>query len=274
MGDVLLPTTVVGSHAYPSWFTTALEEIEHGRYGLTDAREALDDAVNVAILDQERAGVDIISDGEMRRWYFVQSFYRHMQGLERQPDLRKLQQLVGKAFRDSDVLEIACGTGYWTQFIAKQAKTILAIDRSREVLDIAHQRDYTPCMVSFAQADAYSLANIEKTCSAGFSGFWWSHIAKAKLPIFIKALHSKLDDDALVVLIDNRYVEGNSLPICRYDAVGNTYQTRRLADGSEYEVLKNFPTKAELAEQLLPYARDLEVEFLIYYWIATYRVKW
>ncbi|MGQ4808874.1 2-hydroxypropyl-CoM lyase [Candidatus Entotheonellaceae bacterium PAL068K] len=90
MGEVLLPTTVVGSHAYPSWFMTALEEIEQGRYGLTDARETLDDAVNAAILDQERAGVDIISDGEMRRWYFVQGFYRRMQGLERQPDLRKV----------------------------------------------------------------------------------------------------------------------------------------------------------------------------------------
>lgn len=90
MADVLLPTTVVGSHAYPGWFYTALEEIEQNRYGTTDAREALDDAVNAAILDQERTGVDIISDGEMRRWYFVQSFYRHMEGLTLQPELRKV----------------------------------------------------------------------------------------------------------------------------------------------------------------------------------------
>ena len=88
MNELLLPTTVVGSHAYPSWLWTALEEIKHGRYGSTDEREALDDAVNVAIMDQERAGIDIISDGEMRRWYFVQSFYRRMHGLERQPELR------------------------------------------------------------------------------------------------------------------------------------------------------------------------------------------
>ncbi len=90
MRELLLPTTVIGSHAYPSWFLTALEEIKQGRYGLTDEREAFDDAVNAAISDQERAGVDIVSDGEMRRWYFVQGFYRQMQGLERQPDLRKV----------------------------------------------------------------------------------------------------------------------------------------------------------------------------------------
>jgi 5-methyltetrahydropteroyltriglutamate--homocysteine methyltransferase len=90
MGDLLLPTTVVGSHAYPSWFWTALEAIKQGRYGVTDIREVYDDAVNTALLDQERAGVDIVSDGEMRRWYFVQSFYERMEGLQRQPDLRKV----------------------------------------------------------------------------------------------------------------------------------------------------------------------------------------
>ncbi|GIX46792.1 MAG: methionine synthase [Candidatus Tectimicrobiota bacterium] len=90
MAALLLPTTVVGSHAYPSWFWTALEAIKQGQYGITDTRETFNDGVHIAIFDQERAGVDIITDGEMRRWYFVQSFYQRMQGLERQPDLRKV----------------------------------------------------------------------------------------------------------------------------------------------------------------------------------------
>lgn len=88
--STLLPTTVIGSHAYPGWMWTALDEVEKGNYGLTDQRELYDDAVNMAILDQEKAGVDIISDGEMRRWYFVQSFYKRIQGIEREPDLRKV----------------------------------------------------------------------------------------------------------------------------------------------------------------------------------------
>ena len=60
----LLPTSVVGSYALPSWFWTALKAIEQGDYGQTDARETFDDAVGLAIRDQERAGVDIITDGE------------------------------------------------------------------------------------------------------------------------------------------------------------------------------------------------------------------
>ena len=44
----------------------------------------------MAIMDQERAGVDIITDGEMRRWYFVQSFYKRMTGIVRDSELRKV----------------------------------------------------------------------------------------------------------------------------------------------------------------------------------------
>ena len=86
----ILPTTVIGSHAYPSWLWTALEQIDNGNYGSTDTSETFDDAVMVAIMDQERAGVDIISDGEMRRWYFVQSFYRLMSNIAEEPPLRKV----------------------------------------------------------------------------------------------------------------------------------------------------------------------------------------
>jgi 5-methyltetrahydropteroyltriglutamate--homocysteine methyltransferase len=86
----LLPTTVIGSHAIPSWLWTALEAADAGKYGPTDVRETFDDAVNAAILDQERAGIDVITDGEMRRWYFVQSFYKRFEGLEPVGVLRKV----------------------------------------------------------------------------------------------------------------------------------------------------------------------------------------
>lgn len=89
-GYGLLPTTVIGSHAIPSWLWTALEAIEQDKYGPTDTRETFDDAVNLAILDQERAGIDVITDGEMRRWYFVQSFYKRFDGLESVGVLRKV----------------------------------------------------------------------------------------------------------------------------------------------------------------------------------------
>src|SRR5262245_52382803 len=78
----LLYTHVMGSHGFPGWFWTALDKIKAGEYGQTDVRETLDDATQLAIRDQERAGIDVISDGEMRRFFFVQTFYGKMDGLE------------------------------------------------------------------------------------------------------------------------------------------------------------------------------------------------
>src|SRR5918911_356988 len=63
----LLLTTVVGSHARPAWWWCANEAIQQGRFGERDVQETLDHAVDIAILDQERLGIDVITDGEMRR---------------------------------------------------------------------------------------------------------------------------------------------------------------------------------------------------------------
>ncbi len=79
----LLPTELVGSYALPSWLHIAIERIEHqGDLGETDINETLDDSVSLAVLDQERAGLDVITDGEMRRRDFIQNFYGLMTGLK------------------------------------------------------------------------------------------------------------------------------------------------------------------------------------------------
>lgn len=77
----VLPTTVCGSHALPSWLHLVREAEGAGRLGPTDLREALDDAVRIAIRDQVEAGIDVISDGEMRRTTFIRGFYPRLTGL-------------------------------------------------------------------------------------------------------------------------------------------------------------------------------------------------
>src|SRR6266446_1529861 len=84
-----ISTHVMGSHGFPGWFWTALDKIKAGEYGQTDVKETFDDATQLAIRDQERAGIDIICDGEMRRFFFVQTFYEKMDGLDPVEPLRK-----------------------------------------------------------------------------------------------------------------------------------------------------------------------------------------
>ncbi len=91
MSEALPPlhTHVIGSHGFPAWFWTALDKVKAGEYGQTDAKETFDDATQLAIRDQERAGIDVVCDGEMRRFFFVQTFYSKMAGLETLEPLRK-----------------------------------------------------------------------------------------------------------------------------------------------------------------------------------------
>ena len=86
----LLPTTVCGSHALPSWLFLVREAEAADRLGPADLGEAYDDAVRIAIRDQIEAGLDVISDGEMRRTTFIRGFYARLTGLEPLPVPRRL----------------------------------------------------------------------------------------------------------------------------------------------------------------------------------------
>lgn len=86
----ILPTTVVGSHGHPGWWHACKDLHAQGTWGPYDLEELLTDAVDIAILDQERAGVDIITDGEARRLDgYVDSYYSIIDGIRALPVARR-----------------------------------------------------------------------------------------------------------------------------------------------------------------------------------------
>jgi len=60
-------TTVVGSYSVPRWYEALEKQVETGLLSQTDMRDAQYRATQAAILDQETAGIDIITGGEMHR---------------------------------------------------------------------------------------------------------------------------------------------------------------------------------------------------------------
>lgn len=191
---------------------------------------------------------------------------------ERQEDLRALREFLSDMFVDESVLEVACGTGYWTEVIATRAARVVATDVNEEVLEIARGRCIPEDRVRFLLGDAYAPSLTGDTFTAGFAGFWWSHVPKAELNGFLSGFHRCLAPRSRVVFIDNRYVEGSSTPVSRTDADGNTYQQRRLKDGSSHEVLKNFPDEAQLRNAVSASATEIDVRLLDYFWVLSYRL--
>ena len=192
---------------------------------------------------------------------------------ERQPDLARLRADVPALFEGERVLEIACGTGYWTPLIAEHAGSVLAVDAVEDVLAIARGKAYPKKNAAFEQADAYRLPDWPEKFSACFAGFWWSHVPLERLDGFLEGLHARLSPGAWVAFLDNRYVEGNSTRLARRDGAGNTYQDRLLADGSRHEVLKNYPAAAELEARIARAGgAEVRVADYQYYWLASYRI--
>jgi ubiquinone/menaquinone biosynthesis C-methylase UbiE len=191
---------------------------------------------------------------------------------ERQADLARLHEIIPAFFVGRDVLEVACGTGYWTRRIAPRAHSVVATDLTVETMAVARANQPDWAHVRFERADAFALETVSGEFDAAFVGFLWSHIRHRDVPRFLTGLNRRLGAGALVVLVDNRYVEGSNYPITRTDDEGNTYQRRTLENGTVHEVLKNFPTSAALREKLVASgATDVSVVELQHYWLASYR---
>jgi demethylmenaquinone methyltransferase/2-methoxy-6-polyprenyl-1,4-benzoquinol methylase len=208
---------------------------------------------------------------------------------ERQADLRAIETLLPDYFAGHDVLEVACGTGWWTPHGARDCRSWLATDVNDETLAIARTKPLPPGKVSFAQVDAWTFAGLADATvtatptgqpaarfNAAFAGFWWSHVPLARLPSWLKLLHQQLASGARVVMIDNRYVAASSTPISRSDADGNSWQQRLLSDGSQHEVLKNFPTAQSAFKAIAAAddrARDPQWTEFEHYWLLSYHLS-
>ncbi len=191
---------------------------------------------------------------------------------ERQQDLRAIEQWLPTKFADAKVLEVAAGTGYWTQFIAPVAKRVVALDASHETFSIAKTR--AGCAgVDWVVGDAFQMPLAGQKFDAVFAGFWFSHIPLEKLSAYVRYLNGFLTPGARVIFLDNLYVEGNSTPLSDRDVAGNTYQTRPLADGSMHKVLKNYPTELELSDLVSSFSRQFSYTTWQYYWAFDYRFE-
>jgi SAM-dependent methyltransferase len=215
-----------------------------------------------------------VVDG-MREYYARRAAYyeRVYHKPERQTDLRAMESWLADQFQGRSVLEVACGTGWWTPHGARGAAAWLATDINPETMALARAKPLPAC-VRFAEVDAYTLAGLpaSEAFDGAFAGCWWSHVPLARLSKWLETLHAGLVPGARVVFLDNSFVQTSSTPLTRRDADGNTYQQRTLDDGSTHEVLKNFPTPEQAIAHLG--ARAVRPRWVAHthYWILVYEL--
>jgi len=147
----LLPVQAIGSAAAPPWVWLIRDAVTEGRLGPSDIDESLRDGARIALLDQQEAGYDIVSDGEMLRADFTRNFHSHIAGLESIEYERRLgypgpDQL--DAFRAMGEISAAQGYGL--------------VDETRQMLTLTDRPVVTPLQGPVTQAfridpgDAYA----------------------------------------------------------------------------------------------------------------------
>jgi ubiquinone/menaquinone biosynthesis C-methylase UbiE len=191
----------------------------------------------------------------------------------REDDLDELCDAVAEALEGHIVLELACGTGFWTEIAAESALSIVATDINENLIELARTRDLPEDQVAFRVADAYNLPDDLGEFTAILAGFWWSHVPRANQEKLLAHWRARFGKDILLVLVDDSYAEGVSPTVARTDLDGNTYQIMTAPDGQRYEVMKNYPADSNLRKKFAGSAREVRVERMEYFWMLRCRLK-
>jgi demethylmenaquinone methyltransferase/2-methoxy-6-polyprenyl-1,4-benzoquinol methylase len=180
-------------------------------------------------------------------------------------DIEHTEALLGPIIRwvepfvaGRELLEVACGTGNWTQVLSRRTAHVTAIDVSRTSIKLARAKPYPAGNVDFEIADAYDLELSGRGFDAAFASDFWSHIPRKLIPVFLQNLKALLIPGSKVAFVDMLPFENLTLLGSRYDGDGNFIQLRRLPGGGEYEVVKNFPEEDELREVIASVGDDVD----------------
>ena len=191
----------------------------------------------------------------------------------RQADIVGLRRWVTRHVKGKSVLEIAAGTGYWTQVCSRSARLVVATDFNADTLAVAAGRRLGP-NVSLVTADAFRLPAFETRFEVGMAMLWWSHLRKREQGKFIAQLLSRLAPGAKLLLVDEVYRKNAAKnPISRHDRFGDRYEIRVGKDNVLYEIVKNYPADDAIRRSLSEYCDRVRITRLTYFWAISARVK-
>lgn len=217
------------------------------------------------------------SEKHLREYYnqraqeFESIYYRN--DPVRQKEQAAIASTMKQVLTGRSVLEIACGTGFWTGIASQTAQHIVAIDTSTEMLQIACSKSIPANKVQFQHADAYALHTVAGSFDGGLANFWFSHIPKKRINEFLFGFHKRIGKGASVFMADNVYVHDVGGELVSQPDSEDTFKMRALSNGSKHKVLKNYYTEYQIQQILAPFTFNLNIHMGSYFWWVSYSVN-
>jgi ubiquinone/menaquinone biosynthesis C-methylase UbiE len=206
--------------------------------------------------------------GEYEDWWFRRGRYDH--GPETNArwfaDAAEVETAVERFNQAGDVLELACGTGLWTQRLISLTASVTALDGSPEMLELCRARVNDP-RVSYIQADLFAWEP-DRTYDVCFFSFWLSHVPEERFEAFWEKVRRAVGSEGRVFFIDSLRSEQASAVDHKLPDRNEETMLRRLADGREYHIVKRFHEPHALQQRLTHLGWNAHVqttpEFFIY----------
>lgn len=175
-----------------------------------------------------------------------------------------------------DILELAGGTGLWTERLLRHAARLTVVDGAPEMLALNRQRIAhaqqaqplqvattptapAPCQVEFIEADLFDWRPTRRY-DLVFFGFWLSHVPPERFGAFWTLVAECLAPNGRAFFVDSSYTETSTARDHQLEGPTATTLTRRLNDGQRYRIIKVFYEPAELTARLatLGWSADIQ----------------
>ena len=152
------------------------------------------------------------------------------------------------------VLELACGTGWWTQWLAHYARQVTAIDAAEEMLAINRKR-VTAANVNRVLADVFSWRPARRY-DLVFFAFWLSHVPRSRFAEFWQLAGDALAPNGRVFFIDEL---GTAETRGAERRIDEDAVLRELEDGRQFRAVKVFYEPGELEAKLRTLGWSVEI---------------
>jgi 2-polyprenyl-3-methyl-5-hydroxy-6-metoxy-1,4-benzoquinol methylase len=152
------------------------------------------------------------------------------------------------------VLELACGTGWWTQWLAENAEQVTAVDAAEEMLALNRER-LNAANVRYILADVFSWKP-DRQFDLVFFAFWMSHVPRNRFAAFWQLIGHSLKANGRVFFVDELGTQETRGLETRVD---DDAVVRELEDGRQYRAVKIFYQPSELEAKLRTLGWNVEV---------------
>jgi ubiquinone/menaquinone biosynthesis C-methylase UbiE len=209
--------------------------------------------------------------GEYDEWFYRVGRYDRGAELNQVwfDEVAVVQKALHSLPRAEHILELACGTGIWTQELATTGAQVTALDASAEVIAI-NQQKLQKANVEYMQADLFAWEPEPQAYDMVFFGFWLSHVPPERLDDFLDKVRRALKPGGRLFALDSLPDATSSAKNHEAYQPEGIYHTRKLNDGQEFKIVKIFYEPAALQAKLTEHGFDATVKTSgRYFWYAS-----